>query len=422
MALLEKNEIEQLKAWAAYEASKVTKMNPKILAEYVSKLVMRNATKENMISSLNDFMGPSTESFVEKLQQRLAQRDFTFQEEKTEPPKPTPPPPPEQKPTPAPVPAPKPKPTPAPKPKSATSDNTEQKIAKPKPTPKQEKPKDTKALVSSLYESFPDSSIPNSSRISKTKPQPKPTPPKPSKPERSIPSQPPSPKKIIHDYSQPPPPYQEEIESKPIKSKQDKWVDFNRHSAPKPRNRRPQQEAEAEAEDSFTSGIEKGEIEKPPRYVIFIAGIPPQLNSISQLFAKFTVYGKIIAIETLIDENVAFIEYENLLGAFLALKSNSKSPILKNQFLIMDYAIEPDHEELNAIQEEYDRRQKEKEKRKVLKNLNGENAYKFFEKLFQEYKEKNELMEKCTDQVEKEKLADEIASIKSKMDLITELQ
>jgi hypothetical protein len=138
------------------------------------------------------------------------------------------------------------------------------------------------------------------------------------------------------------------------------------------------------------------------------------MNSISGLFKKFTKFGRIMGIETIVDQKVAFIEYEVLLGAFRA--SNAKRNPLGNSFIKIGYAIEPDPEELEALKREYESRKaawaakKEAEAVKELPTADHEMQV-LLEDLLQQQQSALEEFEKTDDPVRQAELSKTIADV-----------
>lgn len=161
---------------------------------------------------------------------------------------------------------------------------------------------------------------------------------------------------------------------------------------------------------------------KPPnenvkRNIIYIAGIDKKV-SINTIYTKFHFYDKILAIETL--ENVAYVEFETLLGAYKALKANAKRSLFDNQYYKLDFAITPDAEELAAIEAEHMKRRKRKEDMLEFKKLvDVNNAPNYYQKFYDELTEKKKQLETLDDDDERrEEIQCEIDHLNEKVEYI----
>jgi hypothetical protein len=104
-------------------------------------------------------------------------------------------------------------------------------------------------------------------------------------------------------------------------------------------------DSDSKAEEKSQTEIEV-EMMEPPRYVVYVAGLEPNLNSITQLYRVFQKLGQIITIETIVSEKVAFIEFADILSAFKVVVTR-KSP-LQNRFVKLGFAVDPDQQDLEA--------------------------------------------------------------------------
>jgi hypothetical protein len=112
--------------------------------------------------------------------------------------------------------------------------------------------------------------------------------------------------------------------------------------------RRRNFDSDSEAEEKSQTEIGVEMMKRPPRYVIYVAGLEPNLNSIAQLYRVFQRFGQIITIEIIVSEKVTFIEFPDLLSAFKAVVTR-KSP-LQNRFVKIGFAVDPDQQDLEALE------------------------------------------------------------------------
>ena len=395
MSFLSTEEQNQLSLWVKSEVAAKTDMTPETLTSYIMKLVIRNASKETMISALKDFFAENALlEFVDELQRRIETKDFSIK-----------------------------------------IDNAK---------------KAEKDILSSLYDSIQDE-MPSSSKIGVKK--------------EMAPSQ--QQKKAVNEHVQQQKKttnennHQEKKAVNEHTQQQKKIANENNHQEKKAVNEHTQQQKKIANEDdhkekkttnespqkqpkrndgkyyetfqptntkiptnpnheSSTFDCKKPPKENPKKYIIFIAGIDKTI-SINRIYKKLKGYGTILTIETL--EDVALVEFEELKGAYLALKGNAKKALFDNNYYQLDYAREPSSEELAIVEAEHIKRRKAKEEEKKLmeefkKSLNDDNVKSIYQNLIDCVTEKKERIVNIDDSDEKEKLNDEIKNIKKRISYI----
>ena len=298
MPQLSKEESEQLLEWIIHESKKLDleDLEPSLFANYVKSLVTRDVPTEAMISSLEDFLqADKARSFTNELQKRVEAKDFQFEEEKKPPP---------------------------PKPKEA---------APPKEPELKEKKKEKEAPKEVKKEKKEKPEVKELSRYEPIKRRPK---------------------------------YEEkQQEERPQKKKYEEKKDFKKYDR---RRRFSSDESDSESDEekdtqqlSLINADEEPEI-KPKfvkeRFIVFVAGLEEQYNTIGRIYKAFKQFGRIAGIQEDKANGVCFIEYSKLSYAYRAVKKGAKT--LHNSLLRVEFANEPDPEAIAAIESELEERRK----------------------------------------------------------------
>jgi hypothetical protein len=376
-------EQQALVVWVQHRVLEMqTRSDTKVLANYVKALVSRDVPPGKLKAILSEFVGPQAGTFVDELQLRLEKRDFTIQPATAPPPPPAP-----ARPAPARPPAP-----PAP--------------AEPPPAPPKSPSPPARPLSPPAEPPSPPAKPPSPPPKAPTAPA-KP----PAKPP-AAPAKPPPDSEVSDRDSEPRSPPR--IASPGPPPRRGKWAGYE---APRRRRarRRDFDSDLSEAEEKSQTEIEVEMMEPPPRYVIYVAGLEPNLNSISHLYTQFQKFGQIITIETILSENVAFIEFADLLSAFKAVVAK-KNP-LNNSFIKIGYAFDPDQQDLEALEAERQRR-KVKCNEVKKKEATEDDENRFMDDLLEKMTLLINQMEAETDPVKKEGLRrtlDELNSIASEL-------
>ena len=90
---------------------------------------------------------------------------------------------------------------------------------------------------------------------------------------------------------------------------------------------------------------------KSQHFIVCIAGLSENLNSVSSLFKEFNRFGRILAIQKNIKMNYALIEYADLESCYRVV--NSKSNFFNSKSIKADYAFNPDIETLCSLDHEH---------------------------------------------------------------------
>lgn len=326
MPQLNDAEKEALSDWLVFALTnlKCDSKQVELLKKYIQTLIKLDSPPEKFKTSLSEFIEDKTDVFVDELIDRLNTKNFSFKKER-------PPPPPPKKVVPPP--------------------KQQESTAKPQTRP----PPPKQNISESKKETKPASNI---------------TKPKPESSERQVRKE---------EVSSKPPPKPTQSQQKPPQSQQ-------KPSQPHQQPQQNTQNQKSTAASLFDEGdidddgeeppsdetiekiseekIDSKSTEPPPHYVIFIAGIDHNNSSIQTLFSTFTKYGRILAIEVNDDDKVAYIEFEELLSAFKAIKANNKKNLFKNAFIQADYAIPPDPEKLAELESEYNKRKQQRQEKK----------------------------------------------------------
>ena len=373
-------------AWIGHAATKLSGSNPKAMFTFIKSLVNRQAQKQSVVAYLREFGVDKAEEFADELFQRIQDKNFDFvpdAEPSAPPPKPAPPPK-ETKPEPAPKQA-------ESKPKRDDSKKTEEKKSRDDDRRKdrdrddrrKDRDRDDRRKDRKDSGDRRDRRDDHSSRRDRRDRRDDSPDRRDDSPDR-------------RDDSP-------DRRDRKGEQRRDKWSGF-KEKARQRRNkyRDSDEESDKEAEP---------EVAPPPKYIIYVAGIEPHANTISGLLKLFGKYGRILAIETLVDKNVAFIEYDQLLGAFRAVIAK-RNP-LGNSYIRIGYASEPDPEALAALQREYEERTRKWNEEKERKRLEAEAAQ-------QKAKEAAAAQNEDAEREERQALLYEIAN--KQQEAITELE
>ena len=85
---LNEEEKESLRAWISHEIQSkkfVDDSKTETLCKYIIRLLDRDISKERLFKQLNNLLKNETDSFIDELLNRIAQKDFAFKEETTKP-------------------------------------------------------------------------------------------------------------------------------------------------------------------------------------------------------------------------------------------------------------------------------------------------------------------------------------------------
>lgn len=100
------------------------------------------------------------------------------------------------------------------------------------------------------------------------------------------------------------------------------------------------------------------------RFIIYVAGLSAQVNTISKLYRQFHTYGRILGIQVNRQELYALIEFNDLKSAYTAV--NTKKPIFGNKLIKLGFASNVDSEMLEMF------RKKEEEIEKQSKEMKSD--------------------------------------------------
>lgn len=317
MILLNDEERKALTEWITYALKKLKCDDKRIvlLNKYINSLIKVEYSSEKLKDSLRDFMEDKVDSFVDELLSRLERKDFSFTKE--------PPPPPAPK--------------KAPPPKQNVSNETRNE-AKPLEYSTKAKPETIKKEESATKASKTESNSTKDKTFFLG----------PLHKENQTLDQA---KQQDHNQTQ-------HESSFPINSLFDQ-DEINHDDG---ENEEPQSDDTVEkiSEDK----IETKNTEPPTHYIIFIAGFDPNNSSIQSLYNVFTKFGRVLAIEVDEENRVAYVEFDELLPAFKAIKSHNKKSLFKNAFVQIDYAIAPDPQKLADLESEYNKRKQLRQEKK----------------------------------------------------------
>ena len=296
MPQLSKEETEQLLQWIIHESQKLDleDLEPSLFANYVKSLVTRDVPTEAMISSLEDFLqADKALSFTNELQRRVESKDFHFEEEKKTPPS-----------------------------KGKEQAPSKEPVQKPK---EKEAPKEVK-------KEKPKNEVKELSRYETIKRRPRNE-------------------------------EKEQHEEKPQKKKFEEKKDYKKYDR---RRRFSSDESETESdEEKDTQQLSLANVDEEPeikpkfvkeRFIVFVAGLEEQYNTIGRIYKAFKQFGRIAGIEEDKANGVCFIEYSKLSYAYRAVKKGAKT--LHNSLLRVEFANEPDPEAIAAIESELEEKRK----------------------------------------------------------------
>ncbi|OHT09713.1 hypothetical protein TRFO_21343 [Tritrichomonas foetus] len=95
--------------------------------------------------------------------------------------------------------------------------------------------------------------------------------------------------------------------------------------------------------DSDDSSAE-GDFEPPPnkrqRFIIYVAGLEPHMNTVKRIYSYFHTFGRILGIQVKRDEKFALVEFNDLRSAYGAI--SSKKPAFDNKLIKLGFASEVD--------------------------------------------------------------------------------
>lgn len=96
------------------------------------------------------------------------------------------------------------------------------------------------------------------------------------------------------------------------------------------------------------------------RFIIYVVGLPVQVNTVSKLYRHFHLYGRILGIQVNRKEAYALIEFIDLKSAYTAV--NSKKPVFGNKLIKLGFASNVDSDMLEMFRkkdEEIEKQSKE---------------------------------------------------------------
>ena len=400
MILLNDDQKKALEEWIVYALSNlnIELKRVELLIKYILKLIKFDSTPEKIKNSLHDFLNEKTDGFVDELQERLEKKDFSFKKE-------SPPPPPAKA---------------APPPKQQEPAQKVQPQSSTKQTASEIK-KEAKTSSKTTENPSKKNEIPSKSKPQQSQPKAQEQIKPQQKNQQQQQKQPPQHQKPQQSYQpqqHPPPHHQKPPLENSIFDEEDLINDDD-----------DEPQSDETVEKVQEEKIESKNLEPSPRYIIFIAGIDRNNSSILTLFGIFTKYGRILAIEVDEDEKVAYIEFEELLSAFKAIKAHNKKNLFKNSFVQVDYAIIPDPEKLANLETEYNKRkqQRQEKKQQMLQqqleqqkkeseaqmNANEEileEEDQINKDIIQRIKDTKELIKNCTDPAQMEELKNKLAT------------
>lgn len=104
--------------------------------------------------------------------------------------------------------------------------------------------------------------------------------------------------------------------------------------------------------------------ESRQRFIIYVAGLSAQVNTVSKLYRQFHSFGRILGIQVNRQELYALIEFNDLKSAYSAV--NSKKPVFGNKLIKLGFASSVDSEMIEMF------RKKEEEIEKQSKEMKSD--------------------------------------------------
>lgn len=214
-----------------------------------------------------------------------------------------------------------------------------------------------------------------------------------------------------------------EASEKPEQQKKGKWEELEHKQAQSPRKPRRVERDQDDDKGKF----KEQEVDTAPRNVIFIAGIGPNMNTITRLFKAFTKYGKIKGIESIPERNLAFIEYDDLLPAFRAVIAK-RNPLNASHIRI-GYAVAPDPERIEELNAQYleiqakHRAAKEAKAEAYAKKKEAqakEDAKALMDECLHTIEQKLDELGKCTDEDRKREIEKDIKELEEILDTLAQ--
>lgn len=411
--LLSQEEQSQLYAWIDHAATRLSTPNPKAMATFLRALVNRGAAKQSFLAYLRDFGVDNAESFIDELFDRIQSKNFHFEEDKAPPPQKPPLPPKETKPEPQP----KQEPVKT-KPEEKRKDRDDESRKDHDDVKRKDRPSDDHRRDHSDRSKDRDDNRRRDRDDDRRRDHDDDRRKDRDGDERRKGRDFDDRKKDRDDDRRKD--KKDKYDDHKSEPRRGKWTDFKEKERPR---RSRYRDSDDEAEDT------KPDVAPPPKYIIYIAGLEPAMNTIPGLWKLFGKYGRILGIETLVEQKVAFIEYDQLLGAFRAAKAK-RNP-LGNSYLKIGYAVDPEPEALAALQREWEERTKkwneEKERKKresekppppvaASQPSNTADAERdLLDEMVTKQQELLDELEKCTDPVRKEALMSEIRELDQMM-------
>ncbi|EAX99236.1 hypothetical protein TVAG_296200 [Trichomonas vaginalis G3] len=334
MVLLEAHEKDLLKKWIIAKAKEIITdgIDPQILANYLMNLINRGVQYPEMVSTLVDIIGEDEATLLtDKLRECIESGSYKESEKPKEP-------------------APQPKPAPKEEKKPSKPQPVEQK-PKPQPKKSEESKPDYKKKEEPRYRSRDDDRPYQ----------------RPQKDDRE--------KKGKYD----------KYEDRDKKGKYDKYdkrdkqdkQEKQKYEKPQKKDYRKRYSSDEETEYSDEEkDTQKRQLSledepelkpkaKAERFIIFVAGLNEEYNSIGRIFKTFSKFGRIAGIEEDHEDGVCFIEYSKLAYAYRAIKKGAK--ITGNSFLRVDWGTHPNPEAIAALEKELEQKKLNWEKQNEIK-------------------------------------------------------
>lgn len=413
--ILTRAEEEQMLAWIVHMLTTRFKSDqkPKMLGDYIKSLVLRDATKETMISSLSDFMGSNARPFVELLLAQLNNKDFYLEgvatsqllstSSTTKPPRESNVKVEEKKPDiivqilSKPV-----------KEKSFHIKNETNKESSEESDPSESSGKNIKKIKQKSLKGGQDDhrSDDGSDENKKPRSYSKSRHHRHSSHNNQSKSRSNSRRSSRKDKS--------DSES----SDSDDSEQEHKHRRHKHRRRSESKQRKSSEEKSYIDTEFSDELKEIPtqeKYILFIAGLEPNLNKLTRLFRAFNRFGKILAVEECPKRRGAFIQFADLSSAYRAV--NSQKPFFGNPLIKVDYAVPPNPEAIAAIKAEQERM-----KQLALDRSQGkqQDAAELLDEMIQTLEKKIMAFDTEEDLIKKEQLKENIDTLSSMVDQLAQ--
>lgn len=388
MVLLDEKEKEQLKEWIIKQAKELItdSIDPNILANYMMNLVNRGVQYETLISNLEDIIGDETAvAITNRLRETLETGSYKGKAKSQEP---------------------------AEEPKKVVKEEPK----KPKEQPVESKQKQTHQTQVKREDTRPPPRNEEQKKKGDTKYR--------SRDDGPY-------EKQQEDRGRGKPDYQDrkgkydsyDKRDKQQKSKYDEKPKYEKKPKKEFRKRySSDSEQEYSDDDRDTQKLqllpeeepELKPIEKKDRFIIFVAGLPAEYNTIGRIYKFFSKFGRIAGIEEDHADGVCFIEYSKLQYAYRAIKKGAKAT--GNSLVRVNWAVHPDQAALDALDKEFQEKKLIWEQKTEAEKLINEMQNTYNIKL-EEY---NTIPD--DDDAKKDEIARELMELKKMMDELTQQQ